>query len=103
MDGSLLNYVPPAPSRLTCLRVFATYEPYAPWCLRALCAFTPYVPSYLRCLRALRALLTRLTYKPFASFLGNLLALFVHVKISREVNSMFSCFSFHLFNHSLEP
>ena len=63
---SLLNYVPHAPSRLTCLT-----------CLRALRIFAPYVHSCLTRLRALRALLTRFTLAPWAS----LRALFVHVKI----------------------
>ena len=68
---SLLNYVPPAPSRLTCLRAFA---PYAPLYLHALRAFAPYVPYS-------RALYARLTSAPCASFSRALCALFVYVKI----------------------
>ena len=79
--SSLLNYVPQASSRLTCLRAFASYLSYVPSCLCALSAPLPYVPSCLMCLHALGALLTRFTYAHCASFSRALLALFVHVKI----------------------
>ena len=44
---SLLNYMPSAPSRLTCLRAFVHYLPHALLGLFALQVFEPYVPSFL--------------------------------------------------------
>ena len=62
---SLLNYVPQAPSCLTCL-----------------CAFVPYALLCPTCLRALCALLTHLTCAPCPpSFSCALHALFVRLKI----------------------
>ena len=69
MLTSLLNYMPSAPSRLTCLRALRTFVPYAPsrlTYLRTLRVFAPYVPYS-------RTLPTRLSRA--------LRALFVHVEI----------------------
>ena len=66
---SLLNYVPHAPLRLTCLS-----------------AIRAFAPSCLRALHALRALIMRLVYSHISAYL------------KREIYSMFFSFPFHLFN-----
>ena len=133
---SLLKYVPHAP-----------YMPFAPSWLTCLRAFVSYQPLCFTCLHTFRALPTCLIYVPFAPFSRALHALFVRVKIflgciystaetfhfpwtikgtkpccfyvvkkqtwsflcgkifyvylRREFNSMFLCFSFHLFKYEV--
>ena len=58
--GTLQNYVPHAPSRLSCFGAFAPYVSYVLsclTCLRVLCAFAP---SHLTCVTNPRALSTHL-------------------------------------------
>ena len=75
---TLLNYVPHASSRLTCLRTSAPYPPYTFSCFKcflALRAFVPYPPLRLR---GSRALLTHFIYTPCTPSLRVLPALSTH-------------------------